>query len=55
MDKGAFPDANYVWYKDGAPCNMEKKTLEYLKENMANLRGKDMWPPKSPDFEFAGI
>ena len=28
---------------------MAKKTQEYLKENMANLSGKDMRPPKSPD------
>ena len=27
---------------------MEKKTLEYLKENMAKLRGKAITPPKSP-------
>ena len=28
---------------------MEKKTLEYLKENMVNLSNKEMQPPKSPD------
>ena len=49
MDKRTFLDANYGWQIDGAPCDKAKKTQEYLKENMANLRGKDMWPPKSPD------
>ena len=53
MDKGTFPAANFdfcEWQIDGAaPCDKAKKTQEYLKENMGNLRGKDMWPPKSPN------
>ena len=49
MVHGTFPDAYYGWQIDGAPCDMEKKTPVYLPENMANLRGKDMRPPKLPD------
>ena len=30
----------------------KKKTQEYLKENMLNFWGKDLWPPELPDFNF---
>ena len=47
--KRTFPDGNYVWQQDGAPCHTAKKTQEFLKENLTNFWGKDMWPPNSPD------
>ena len=44
-----YPDGNYVWQQDGAPCHTAKKTQEFLQRNMAHFWGKEMWPPNSPD------
>jgi len=44
-----FPDGNYVWQQDGAPCHTAKKTQAFLQDQMTNFWGKDMWPPNSPD------
>lgn len=44
-----YPDNNYVWQQDGAPCHTSKKTQKFLQDNMAEFWGKDMWPPNSPD------
>lgn len=44
-----YPDNNYVWQQDGAPCHTSRKTQKFLQDNMAEFWGKDMWPPNSPD------
>ena len=55
--KRTFPDVNYVWQQDSAPCHTAKMTQEFLKEKLTNFWGKDMWPPNStnlnpPDYSI---
>ena len=42
--KTNYPDGNYVWTQDGAPCHTAKKVQKFCKTNFA-----DFWPPSSPD------
>jgi transposase len=49
-------EANYdlqntkiVFQQDGAPAHTSKRTQEWLKNNLPDYWGKDLWPPNSPD------
>ena len=47
--KRNFPDGNYLFQQDGAPCHTAKKTQDWLSENVKKFIPKDVWPPSSPD------
>lgn len=47
--KRAYPDGNYVFQQDGAPCHTANSTQQFLEENMANYWPPTLWPPYSPD------
>ncbi len=43
-----FPDGNYVWQQDGAPCHTVNVTQKWCQDNI-NFWNKHFWPPSSPD------
>ena len=45
----AYPDGNYVFQQDGAPCHTANSTKQFLEENMENYWPPSFWPPYSPD------
>lgn len=47
--KANYPEGNYVWTQDGAPCHTAKKVQQFCKTNFANFWPHDFWPPSSPD------
>lgn len=47
--KATYPDGNYVWTQDGAPCHTSKKNQDFCRNNFADFWAKDFWPPSSPD------
>jgi inhibitor of nuclear factor kappa-B kinase subunit alpha len=47
--KKTYPEGNYVFQQDGAPCHTSQRTQEWLGKNFANFWPKDFWPPSSPD------
>ena len=42
--KANYPEGNYVWTQDGAPCHTARKVQQFCKSNFA-----DFWPSSSPD------
>lgn len=44
-----YPDGNYVFQQDGAPCHTARTTQEFLQTSGILFWNKDMWPPSSPD------
>ena len=47
--KTNFPEGNYVWTQDGAPCHTAKKVQDFCRNNFSDFWPKDFWPPSSPD------
>jgi inhibitor of nuclear factor kappa-B kinase subunit alpha len=47
--KANYPNGDYVWTQDGAPCHTSQKIQKFCETNMANFWSKDFWPPSSPD------
>ena len=44
-----YPEGNYVWQQDGAPCHTANLAQNYCANHLANFWPKDFWPPSSPD------
>ncbi|XP_059081907.1 uncharacterized protein LOC131879566 [Tigriopus californicus] len=44
-----YPDGNYVWTQDGAPCHTAKINQNFCESNMAAFWPANFWPPSSPD------
>lgn len=42
-----FPDNNYIFQDDGAPCHRAKTVATWIKEN--KIRALENWPGQSPD------
>ena len=42
--KANFPEGDYVWTQDGAPCHTARKVQDFCRNNFA-----DIWPPSSSD------
>ena len=47
--KKNYPQGDYVWTQDGAPCHTATKVQEFCRNNFADFWAKDFWPPSSPD------
>jgi transposase len=47
--KANYPEGNYVWTQDGAPCHTAKKVQQFCICNFADFWPADFWPPSSPD------
>ena len=47
-----FPDGNYEFQQDGAKSHGVKMTQQFLKDNMAKLWAKGVWPTSSPDLNL---
>lgn len=47
--KANYPQGDYVWTQDGAPCHTATKVQEFCRKNFADFWAKDLWPPSSPD------
>jgi len=47
--KANYPEGNYVWTQDGAPCHTAKKVQKFCKDNFADFWPASFWPSSSPD------
>jgi len=47
--KANYPNGNYVWTQDGAPCHTAKKVQNFCRRNFADFWPADLWPSSSPD------
>ena len=47
--KKNYPQGDYVWTQDGAPCHTATKVREFCGNKFADFWAKDFWPPSSPD------
>lgn len=47
--KATYPDGNYVWTQDGAPCHTSDKAQKFCATNMVSYWDKTFWPSNSPD------
>ena len=47
--KANYPNGNYVWTQDGAPCHTAKKVQNFCRRNFADFWPADFWPSSSPD------
>lgn len=47
--KTNYPECNYVWTQDGAPCHTARKVQSFCKSNFADFWPANFWPSSSAD------